>query len=310
MYITMDGGTTNTRLTLTDGKHISDKIKLKIGAGSCIDNKALYVSEIKNGIDALLKRNALTETQIECIIASGVITCEFGLCHLEHTTAPVGIEELHNALHKTVLSEITTIPFVFIRGVKTATDDFAKADMMRGEETEIMGLYDAAYGDCLYILPGSHSKLISVNVDGKIADFSTMLTGEMIAAFTKETVLKAAVDLNTESLSSAYLLRGYDYAAEYGINQALFKVRVLKNIFAETAEHVYSFFMGVVLCDEIQQIIKSGKRKIVIGGRKQIKEATALLLREHSTVEVIVLSDEAVDNATVLGAIRIYTKLF
>ena len=56
MFITIDGGTTNTRLTLTDGISVLDKLKLKVGAGMCIDNKALYIKEIKQGISELLNK--------------------------------------------------------------------------------------------------------------------------------------------------------------------------------------------------------------------------------------------------------------
>ena len=54
-------------------------------------------------------------------------------------------------MEKVVLSEITEIPFVFIRGVKTFSESFEDTDIMRGEETEIMGIISEKYGKCIYI---------------------------------------------------------------------------------------------------------------------------------------------------------------
>ena len=40
-YITIDGGTTNTRINLVKDRQIIDNVKLSVGARSTIDNKDL-----------------------------------------------------------------------------------------------------------------------------------------------------------------------------------------------------------------------------------------------------------------------------
>ena len=79
------------------------------------------------------------------------------LCNLPHICAPAGISELCDNMHETVIPEISEIPFVFVRGVKSVSDNLSETDMMRGEETEICGLMGEDDGKCMYILPGSHS---------------------------------------------------------------------------------------------------------------------------------------------------------
>lgn len=46
-YITIDGGTTNTRVSLVKAEEIVKTIKLAVGTRVGIDNKKLLVSEIK-----------------------------------------------------------------------------------------------------------------------------------------------------------------------------------------------------------------------------------------------------------------------
>jgi len=176
--------------------------------------------------------------------------------------------------------------------------------MMRGEETEFAGLSSGKGG--VYILPGSHSKVIFADESGRITSFHTMLTGEMMAALSQNTILKDAVDLSMSELSEEYLLKGYEYCRECGINKALFKVRILKNIFGKDADETYSFFVGTVLCGEIEEIVKMKPERIVIGGKRQIKKAMYCILKNASDSEVVCIDDKDVDNCVSLGAIRIF----
>ena len=306
IYITIDGGTTYTRINLAKDRKIIASIKLDTGAYSNIENGDLLKNKIKEAIDELLKSNSLKETDIVRILASGMITSEFGLCNLSHIEAPAGISELSSSAEEIHIKEISSIPFVFIRGVKIKSDSFENCDIMRGEETELMGIINKDYDKCVYILPGSHTKLIMTDNQGRITNFQTMLTGEMIKALSQNTILKDAVELGGLQINTSYLLKGYDYCLDEGINKALFKVRILKNVFSCTKEEIYSFFMGVILCGEIDNIKNSDAKTVVIGGRAQMKNALSSILNERTDKRVITLSEEAVNASTVVGAIRIF----
>jgi 2-dehydro-3-deoxygalactonokinase len=162
-YITIDGGTTTTRISLVCDKQIKQTVKLSVGARKSMDGGADYKGEIKSAIEKVLSDNNIKNEDIKRILASGMITSEFGLCNLPHISVPAGIQELHENMHETVISEISDIPFVFIRGVKSVSDNLSETDMMRGEETELFGLTPHTMPDALYVLPGSHSKLIKTD---------------------------------------------------------------------------------------------------------------------------------------------------
>ncbi|MBQ9784969.1 MAG: 2-dehydro-3-deoxygalactonokinase [Clostridia bacterium] len=306
-YITLDGGTTNTRLSLVANGSILQTVKIPMGARACIDNAPALRGEIREAIRTLLSAHGLHESDVERVLASGMITCEFGLCHLPHVTSPAGLSELHDSMHEVVLSDITPIPFVFIRGVKSVGKDLCDTDMMRGEEAELMGILRNVGKKTLYVLPGSHSKLIETDTDGRIVRFSTMLTGEMIASLSQNTILKDAVDLSLADFDTDALLDGCRYAREKGINEALFKVRVFKNLFGATPAQAYGFFLGAILSAEIDAICASDASCAVIGGKAQIKRATAALLRAFAPEKnVCTVSDADVDASSARGVIRIY----
>ncbi len=302
-YITIDSGTTNTRVSLVVDGRIADTRKYGVGAKKGMENGQLLREALRGGIADILQANQMKEEQIECILAAGMITSEFGLVNLPHISAPAGAKELHESLYQCSLQEISNLPFVFVRGIKTAGDSLENTDMMRGEEAELMGCFE---GEGTYILPGSHSKIIEVDGEGRVVQFKTMLTGEMIAALSQNTILKDAVELKDFAVDEEYLRMGYEYAREHGLNEALFKVRILKNLFGKSPAEIYNFYMGIVLCDEIRAILASDARKIVIGGKKQIKAFMASLLAKLTEAEVVLVSDERAEYATAYGMIAAY----
>lgn len=301
-YITVDGGTTNTRIYLVHDEKVVDSAKFNIGATA---GKSALCEALKSGIAKILSDNNLVEGDIERVLLSGMITSEYGLCELAHSVTPAGANELKHNGKEMLFKDVCNIPFVFISGVKTNCDDPISADMMRGEETEVMGLASIYGGDAAYLLPGSHSKLITLE-KGKITSIKTMMTGEMIAALSQNTILKDAVNLSIEEYDSEFLLMGYDYARKLGINEALFKTRILKNLFSANEQKTYAYFLGVVLYNEIQAIISSKVEKVVIGGRSVLKKALAEIISARTQILPTVATEQEVMNSTSLGAIKIY----
>ena len=307
-YIAIDGGTSNTRFTLICDNIIVCRMKREFGAGS-FSSGVKYKENIKNSISDLLSQNHLTESDIEAIIASGMITSELGLIYLPYVDTPVNLETLHNNLKTTILKDITSIPFSFVCGVRTLSKETGLADIMRGEETELMGLLSSETGEYVYILPGSHSKIITI-INGCIVDFTSMLSGEMIAALSQHTILRSSVMLNEVNLDEEYLYRGYEYCTQCGINNALFKIRVLDKQHKKDKNQRYSFFLGVVLQAEIEYILSLNCKKIFIGGKEQIRHPMQLLLQRYCKTPVEEIEQNTSELATVIGAKRIYNGYF
>lgn len=64
-------------------------------------------------------------------------------------------------------------------------------DVMRGEETQLIGALarrPALAADSTWILPGTHSKWVSVR-DGAVTDFCTLMTGELFALLRQHSIL-------------------------------------------------------------------------------------------------------------------------
>ena len=305
IYVTVDGGTTNTRVNLvSDGKLLASE-KISIGAKDCKGGNEELKNAISHSIDKLCLHFNIKKEEITAVIASGMITSEYGLCNLPHIEAPSGIAELHRGM-KRVDGLFPELSCYFIPGVKLTSDDALSADMMRGEETEIIGLSHSHGEGTLYILPGSHSKHVRLDKDGRIYDFKTLMTGEMISALAGGTILSGSVRLDLEGFDKQALLAGYDAALKLGLNGALFKTRIMKNLFSKTEAECYSFFLGAILSGELSGGFEDGITTAVIGGKASLREPTAYIISERTSVKPISPSDEECELATTLGAIRIF----
>ena len=69
-----------------------------------------------------------------------------------------------------------------------------RPDVMRGEETQLLGLLATEkLGDALVLMPGTHSKRVTLR-DGTVIDFATAMTGEVYALLRGSTLAGALGD--------------------------------------------------------------------------------------------------------------------
>lgn len=303
MYIALDMGTSNTRLWLCDGRQILDSARAAFGAGTTKSmGKPFLFEELKNRIQKLLKNNNVDANSVAYILTSGMAGSELGLCEIPHVQLPVNIYALPAQLKKQMIPEITTIPFLFVPGLKKVTGDML-ADIMRGEETEILGILEALSleQDAVFVLPGTHNKVVKMLADGTVSDFYTTFSGELLSSIINHSILTGQATHDFE-LSEAWLLKGNTYTHEHGLNAALFHIRVMaKNGVDQNA--LSSFLYGCVLGSDIEGIKKFAAGKpIYIGGRKQLRQAYHILLGESD----FVLDDSITENAVVNGLAAVH----
>ncbi len=303
-YIALDGGTSNTRLRLIRGERILASKKLPIGAGSA-GGREHWSTAIRETALALLSENGAQSKDVAAIVGAGMITSEYGLCPLAHLPAPAGLAELAAGLKAAEIPGLS-IPCFFVPGIKQSGETAEDSDMMRGEEAEIIGLLPYGGHDAVYILPGTHSKHVFVDEEGRITSFKTFMTGEMIGALSGGTILRDAVDLSVEGFDADALLRGYDAAVRNGLASALFKTRIMKNLFAEDKKRCYSFFLGALLSDEVKSLTNMGAHRALVAGKASLRLPTEHLLRRRTNATVVVCPEDAIENASAMGAIEIY----
>jgi 2-dehydro-3-deoxygalactonokinase len=118
------------------------------------------------------------------VLLSGMIGSRQGWKEAPYVPAPAGVVNLAAALVD-VQFDWATVKLV--PGV-AGTDESDIPEVMRGEETQVLGVLAALGGNGLACLPGTHSKWVHVD-DNRITRFTTHLTGEAYAALRGHTIL-------------------------------------------------------------------------------------------------------------------------
>ena len=303
-YVALDGGTSNTRLRLIKDNTVLASKKLPIGAGTA-GGRENWSAAVSEAALSLLAENGLEQKDVVAMVGAGMITSEYGLCPLSHLPAPAGLSELAMGLKECEIPGLS-IPCYFVPGIKQMARTAEGSDMMRGEEAETIGLLPYGGNSTVYVLPGTHAKHVFVDADGKITSFKTFMTGEMIGALSSGTILRDAVDLTVEGFHEEALLRGYDAAVRDGLSAALFKTRIMKNLFSEGKRSTYSFFLGALLSDEIKSLKASGARRVLVAGKASLRLPTECLLRHRTDIEIVGCPESVIENASALGVISVF----
>jgi 2-dehydro-3-deoxygalactonokinase len=181
------------------------------------------------------------------VLLSGMIGSRQGWVEAPYLPCPAGAADLAGATVPVPfdLAEVRLVPGV------TSEDAAGVPEVMRGEETQIIGAL-AEFGEGgIACMPGSHSKWVRVE-GGRITGFSTFMTGEAFAAFSGHTILGRMMKADAPADPEA-LRRGLARSADPGgLLRHLFGVRTL-GLFGRLSEtSAASYLSGLLLGHEVR----------------------------------------------------------
>lgn len=203
------------------------------------------------------------------IIASGMITSRNGWVETPYAPVPLDASDLARALvpHRTAKG----VDLRFITGV--TTDHRSGPDVMRGEETQIIGASALGMSDGTFVMPGTHSKWIRVS-GGKIEDYATYMTGEVYAALREHTILGTLIE--DGPFDECGFERGVNAGLENGSSllHDLFHVRTLPLMGRIKGSQVADYLSGILIGAEIKAAKERGDAtdSVTIVGRNDLTD--------------------------------------
>jgi 2-dehydro-3-deoxygalactonokinase len=189
-------------------------------------------------------------------------------------------------------------PTYLISGL--ATED----EMMRGEETEAIGLLHdfPRSARCLLILPGTHSKHLRIE-GGAIVSLTTFMTGELFEVLARHSILKATVDAESAEVDLVAFDEGVERVLGAGLGASLFQARARGVLRGASAQANKWFLSGVLIGGEIQTIHSA--TLVMIGGSSALRQLYGRALRQRPEIVVRDFSE-----AVVAGAVPRAHRLF
>ncbi|CNH19892.1 2-dehydro-3-deoxygalactonokinase [Yersinia pekkanenii] len=323
LIVTIDSGTTNTRVRIWKGRTVIANACEAVGIRDTVKtgNQDRLIKGIKKALDLALGQIQDGPTLPQIIVASGMITSEVGLCHLPHLTVPVSLKTLARGTISKTLPEISPHPIWFIPGVKNSVADiglhnYEMMDVMRGEEVETFGLLSQhkVDGPALIILPGSHSKFIHIDEKHQIVSSATTMAGELLDVLTNQTILANSLHHQfANELDIEYLLKGATACQQVGIARSCFSVRILDLFTAASTNQKANFLLGAALYSDLLAIKNSEALAlqknitVIISGKAIMKEALAVLIKQDAsfTGEVILINEDPNSPFSGIGAIEL-----
>lgn len=168
------------------------------------------------------------------VIISGMASASIGWRELPYSHVPVDLDgsNLTQDSFELDLGDNRRMRIHLISGVR------AENDMMRGEETEILGLFFGGRQariaeDGMAVLPGTHSKHVRLR-NRQITAFRTYMTGELFDVLSAHSLLRASVQPTDGAPSSTLLepaaheafVAGVRASSVSGLAGSLFQTRV------------------------------------------------------------------------------------
>jgi 2-dehydro-3-deoxygalactonokinase len=180
------------------------------------------------------------------LIACGMIGSRQGWVEAPYRECPADLDAFAAALTLVPGTRLTIVPGLICR------DRTGVPDVMRGEETKVLGAFDASVPQGerrVIVLPGTHCKWALVGARG-IETFATFMTGEMYAVLREHSILGRLAVAGSDGTA---LERGVarSLAAEAGLTHDLFSARALALTGELAPEAVGDYLSGLLLGAEI-----------------------------------------------------------
>lgn len=336
MFAIIDCGSVSTEVFIVDeNSNILTSAVQKIGVQHVASSgsKEVLKEGIKDALVSAAENLKIEVSKIEFAVAFGMITSEIGLKEVPHMMAPAGINELANNVEIVENSHIfpLDIPIIFIRGIKNPYEpntyaDIKKVDLMRGEETQMIGLLKQVKPTLPVniIQLGFTTKLIHINREGKISGSITALSGQVYEAIKKETFIGKCIkpkneNKKTESFFSEEILK----AAQNSVNSTGLLRTVMLTRFSEIALSTnwreLKFFLESAIAADDTKILDEAENLlgfelntdfILIGDKDRAKIYEYIIKdRNSNNKEVTTLSEKKdIDMLGIIGATSIAEK--
>lgn len=193
------------------------------------------------------------------VIACGMVGSNHGWAEAEYRPVPADLSAPGIAL-----TQVRTTAGVTVHIIPGLIAQTALPDVMRGEETQILGALNKSLrtgtldysAERIVLLPGTHSKWVRV-VGTTVTDFTTYMTGEIYALLTTDSTL-SLLATRADRPDWAAFDRGLDIAISRtgvgGILNTAFSARTLVMTGKLAPDQVEDYVSGLLIGHELMGI--------------------------------------------------------
>jgi 2-dehydro-3-deoxygalactonokinase len=266
-----------------------------------------YLEIIHRHISSIEEKTKQSLSGVPLII-SGMASSSIGFVDIPYSSVPFSVDGASIQTAFIVAAKGFEHDVWIVSGLRTIDD------VMRGEETQLIGLIEPGHQvkNELFIFPGTHSKHISVK-NNKVIDFKTYMTGEVFALLSQQSILKSAVEKDTISESASNLQsfkKGVKEGNSSNLLNTIFKARTNQLFDIYSKKENYNYLSGLLIGAELKDLVNSDAETInLVCGHGLAEYYHVALLTLLPGRRVRAFSGQQVDQATIDGHYKIGKQL-
>ena len=276
-----------------------------------ISKELFFRQKLKINVDTLAELLQINLDGIPIVI-SGMASSSIGMLELKYADLPYALDGGNAATVKILADNDFKNDIVLISGVKSSDD------VMRGEETQLIGLMSLLEHDniqsqkAVLIFPGTHSKHIYIE-GNSMTDFQTFMTGEMYGLLSQHSILADSVDskkpeILTEEDTSIFR-KGIHASSSSSLLHDIFSVRT-NQLFGVLDKIQNSLYLsGLLIGSELRSLLSQENIPIILCSGNNLHDYYKIGLEELGLIHrTTILSSKLIDSATIEGQLQLLNK--
>jgi len=309
-FISCDWGTSNFRLRLVRTEDLATLAEFNAPKGIAILNnewlgnkspdskrESFYLQFVAK---CLQEWNGYDSDPSIPVVMSGMASSNIGIRPLEYSKLPFPTNGSSANATWIAPGGILKHPLLLISGLRN------EDDVMRGEETQLAGLGQlmglSTEEKYLFILPGTHSKHISVH-GGQITGFRTYMTGEFFSMISEHSIIKNSVSkpaYSNDSDKDAFR-KGVQASIDDHILHSVFTVRTNQLFEKMSGEENYQYLSGMLIGAELKAADWTGMKLVLAGEENLLSLYKQALDQLGLADQLTVIPSENLTKAVIAG---------
>ncbi len=242
-FVGVDWGTTHRRAYALDAS--GQCIRSHADSDGALASKGRFAQALHAALQAL-------DAQPQQVLMSGMVGSAMGWKEAPYLDASVALADMPDHLMR-IPDDSDPAPRYVVPGY-CIRNQWGQPDVMRGEETQLLGAVTLGHDTGWFVLPGTHSKWVELKA-GRIVQLRTYMTGELFDVLGKNGTLAAAAGSAEQVWDAAVFAQGVQ-AAQHGgaLSHLLFACRARVVCGDMPASSTRAYLSGLLIGSELHDV--------------------------------------------------------
>lgn len=255
LLVGVDWGTTHRRLYALGAD--AQLLGMEADGEGAVACRGRFAQSLASGLQRL-------QATPQRVLMSGMVGSAMGWQLAPYVDATVALTDLPR--HLVALQDAQApVPAWIVPGY-CLRDAQGQPDVMRGEETQLLGALTLGHHSGVFVLPGTHSKWVRLE-EGRIVQLRTYMTGELFSLLSSQGTLAAAgASAGVESVWDTNAFAQGVHAAEHGVlGHQLFGCRARVVCGDMAAQAVPAYLSGLLIGSELKDALGAAAQPTACG---------------------------------------------